>query len=297
MKVKKAVIPAAGLGTRFLPATKALPKEMLPIVDKPAIQYIIEEAIESGIESIIVVTGRNKRAIEDHFDKSIELENALAQSGKEDMLKMVEGISKMADIHYIRQKEPKGLGHAVLCARHFIGEEPFAVLLGDDIMIAEKPALRQMIDMYETFDTEIVGVQPVPLPDVRKYGIVSPQQDVSWKGMEAHWVQDLVEKPSPEEAPSQLAVMGRYILSPSIFPILERIKPGKGAEIQLTDALKEACQDHPLLALPLKGKRYDVGDKFGYIQATIELAIARPELRSNILSYMEALLAAEKQAR
>jgi len=297
MKIKKAVIPAAGLGTRFLPATKAQPKEMLPIVDKPAIQYIIEEAVQSGIESIIVVTGRNKRSIEDHFDKSIELEKTLAESGNEEMLKTVRDISQMASIHYIRQREPLGLGHAVLCARQFIGNEPFAVLLGDDIMVSDKPAIRQMIDIYEVFDTEMVGVQPVTPPDVRKYGIVSLRPNTRRQDAgEALWVQDLVEKPPVEEAPSNLAVLGRYILEPSIFPILERLQPGKGGEIQLTDALKEVCREHSLLALRLAGMRYDVGDKLGYIQATIKLALARPELRSGLLAYMDELLLEEKQA-
>jgi len=293
MKIRKAVIPAAGLGTRFLPATKAQPKEMLPIVDKPAIQYIVEEAVKSGIESIIVVTGRNKRAIEDHFDKSVELEKTLAESGSNEMLKMVCEISQLARIHYIRQKEAKGLGHAILCAQQFIGDEPFAVLLGDDIMVSDKPALRQMMDIYEAFDTEVVGVQPVAPADVRKYGIVSLRQNVQGAG-EALWVQDLVEKPALQEAPSNLAVMGRYILKPSIFPILERITPGKGGEIQLTDALKEVCRDHSFLALPLAGRRYDVGDKLGFIQATIELALLRPELRSDLLVYLDELLTEEK---
>lgn len=294
MKIRKAVIPAAGLGTRFLPATKAQPKEMLPIVDKPAIQYIVEEAVQAGIESIIVITGRNKRAIEDHFDKSIELEKTLAESEKEDMLKMVREISTMVNMHYIRQKEPLGLGHAVLCARQFIGDEPFAVLLGADIMVSEKPALRQMMDIYEAFDTEVIGVQPVALQEVHKYGIIAPTQSVLQNAGEAKWVEDVIEKPSLEEAPSTLAIMGRYILKPSIFPILEHMSPGKGGEIQLTDALKEICHDHSLLALPLVGKRYDVGDKFGYIQAIIELALMRPELRSNLLAYMSELLEAEQ---
>lgn len=297
MKIKKAVIPAAGLGTRFLPATKAQPKEMLPIVDKPAIQYIIEEAVQSGIESIIVVTGRNKRSIEDHFDNSIELEKTLTESGQKEMLKTVRHISQMAGIHYIRQKEPLGLGHAVLCARQFIGNEPFAVLLGDDIMVSDKPALRQMMDVYEEFDTDMVGVQFIPPLDVRKYGIVSLQQPDAWQDAEEILrVRDLVEKPSVEEAPSNLAVIGRYILRPSIFPILESLTPGKGGEIQLTDALKEVCHENSLIALPLTGRRYDVGDKLGYIQATIELSLARPELRPGLLAYMDELLAEENQA-
>lgn len=294
MKIKKAVIPAAGLGTRFLPATKAQPKEMLPVVDKPAIQYIVEEAVQSGIESIIVVTGRNKQSIEDHFDKSIELEDSLAAGGKKEMLKTVRDISQLASIHYVRQKEPLGLGHAILCAKQFIGNEPFAVLLGDDIMLSDKPALKQMLDIYEVFDAEMVGVQPVEPGDVEKYGIVSLLPGAWQDTGEVLWVQDLVEKPSMDEAPSNLAVMGRYILKPSIFPILERLQPGKGGEIQLTDALKEISREHALIAYKLAGKRFDVGDKLGYLQATLKLALARPELRASLIAYMEELLAEEK---
>lgn len=297
MKIKKAVIPAAGLGTRFLPATKAQPKEMMPIVDKPAIQYIVEEAVQSGIESIIVVTGRNKRSIEDHFDKSIELENILEASGKKDMLQTVRDISKMASIHYIRQKEPLGLGHAVLCAQQFIGDEPFAVLLGDDIMVSEKPALRQMMDLYKEFDAEMVGVQPVAPDDVQKYGIVSLKSESWKKAGNALWVQDLIEKPRVEEAPSNLAVMGRYILKPSIFPILEQLQSGIGGEIQLTDALKVVCRNGSLLAISLVGKRFDVGDKLGYLQATLQLALARPELRADLLDYIEQLLSVEESRK
>jgi len=295
MKIKKAVIPAAGLGTRFLPATKSQPKEMLPIVDKPAIQYIIEEAVQSGIESIIVVTGRNKQSIEDHFDRSVELEKTLAESGKEEMLKTVRDLAQLANIHYIRQKEPLGLGHAVLCARRFIGDEPFAVLLGDDIMVSGKPALRQMMDVYEVFDTEMVGVQPVAPADVWKYGIVSLQPAAWQDAGEVSWVQDLVEKLAVEDAPSNLAVMGRYVLKPSIFPFLEQLQPGRGGEIQLTDALRVVCRESSLLAMRLSGMRYDVGDKLGFIQATLRLALARPELRSGLLAYMEEILQEEKQ--
>lgn len=295
MKIKKAVIPAAGLGTRFLPATKAQPKEMLPIVDKPAIQYIVEEAVQSGIESIIVVTGRNKRSIEDHFDNSIELEKTLAENGQEELLQTVLHISHMASIHYIRQKEPLGLGHAVLCAQQFIGNEPFAVLLGDDIMVSDKPAIRQLMEVYEAYDTEVVGVQPVAFADVPKYGIVSLQPG-AWQGREEILrVRDLVEKPAIEEAPSNLAIMGRYILKPSIFPILERLRPGKGGEIQLTDALRELSKVNSLLALPMAGRRYDVGDKLGYIEASLELALARPDLRSDLLALMGKILSEENK--
>lgn len=297
MKIKKAVIPAAGLGTRFLPATKSQPKEMLPIVDKPAIQYVIEEAVQSGIESILVVTGRNKQTLEDHFDRSVELEETLAAGGKSDMLKTVRDISEMADIHFIRQKEPLGLGHAVLCARQFVGDEPFAVLLADDIMVSEPPALRQMMEVYEVFDTEIVGVQEVSILDVSKYGIVS-LRPVGWQDMgDVLWAHDLVEKPPVGEAPSNLAIMGRYILTPLIFPVLEHLKPGKGGEIQLTDALRELCRDNLLLAQRLKGQRFDVGDKLGFLQATINFALKRPDLRSRLLAYMSRILHEEKLLR
>ncbi len=235
MKVKKAIIPAAGLGTRFLPATKAMPKEMLPIVDKPTIQYIIEEAIESGIEDIIIVTGKGKRAIEDHFDHSFELEQNLFERGKFELLEEVQKSSKLVDIHYIRQKEPKGLGHAIWCARKFIGKEPFAVLLGDDIVEAETPCLQQMIGQYERYNASILGVQTVKEAEVSRYGIV----DGSQIGERFYKVNSLVEKPKQEDAPSNLAIMGRYILNPMIFDILSNQAPGAGGEIQLTDALKE----------------------------------------------------------
>lgn len=287
MKIKKAVIPAAGLGTRFLPATKAQPKEMLPIVDKPAIQYIVEEAVRSGIESIIIVTGRNKKSIEDHFDKSVELEQALLEKGKEDLLREVQAISELANIHYIRQKEPLGLGHAILCAEQFIGDEPFAVLLGDDIMISEPPALSQLMRLYEQTEQTIVGVQQVPLQEVHKYGIISSEGSLNG----VHDVNGLVEKPSPETAPSQHAIMGRYILQPSIFSVLANMERGAGGEYQLTDALHEVCRKEGLLALDLIGKRYDIGDKFGYIQATLEIGLQREELRPQLLPYLRKLIA------
>lgn len=235
MKIRKAVIPAAGLGTRFLPATKAQPKEMLPIVDKPAIQYIVEEAVRSGIESIIIVISRNKKSIEDHFDKSVELEQTLLEKGKEDLLREVQLISELASIHYIRQKEPLGLGHAILCAEQFIGDEPFAVLLGDDIMVSEDPALLQMMRLYEQEEQTIVGVQQVPRQEVNKYGIIASSGSLNG----VHEVKGLVEKPSPETAPSEYAIMGRYILEPSIFSVLANLKRGAGGEYQLTDALHE----------------------------------------------------------
>ncbi len=292
--IKKAVIPAAGLGTRFLPATKAQPKEMMPIVDKPAIQYIVEEAVQAGIESIIIVTGRNKQAIEDHFDKSTELEDMLEQSGKEELLRTMQEITRMANIHYIRQKEPLGLGHAVLCAKQFIGEEPFAVLLGDDIMVSDTPAIGQMLAIHEAFGTEVVGVRHVEKSEVSKYGIIIPDEAYTGTDNNPIKVKGLIEKPSVQEAPSQLAVMGRYILKPTIFSLLENLPAGRGGEIQLTDALQLSCNNELMMALSLQGRRYDVGDKFGYLQANIELALHRSKLRETLLAYLESLLASSK---
>lgn len=287
MKVRKAVIPAAGLGTRFLPATKAQAKEMLPIVDKPTIQYIIEEAVEAGIEEILIITGRNKKAIEDHFDKSVELELALKEKGETELLRMVEDISNLAEIHYIRQKEAKGLGHAVYCARSFVGNEPFAVLLGDDVMAAEVPVIKQMMDIFEEKGNPVLGVQEVPEDRVSSYGIVkySQQED------NLFLVEDLVEKPALEEAPSNLAILGRYIITPDIFPILERTKPGRNNEIQLTDALKELAQNDPMYAYVFAGKRYDVGNKLGFLQATVEFALRRDDLGAEFKDYLTELLA------
>jgi UTP--glucose-1-phosphate uridylyltransferase len=291
MKVRKAIIPAAGLGTRFLPATKAQPKEMLPIVDTPTIQYIVEEAIASGIESIMIVTGKNKRAIEDHFDKSIELETLLQEKGKTELLGMVQRISNLVDIHYIRQKEPLGLGHAILCAQHFIEDEPFAVLLGDDIIVSDPPCLRQMMEVYEETETSVVGVQPVPLKDVHKYGIISPDSGpLAFSSRKILPIKDLVEKPGQDEAPSNFAIIGRYILQPEIFAILEQASPGKGGEIQLTDALRILNRINQLVAVPIDGMRYDVGDKLGYIQATIEFALKRKDLSNELKAYLLSLV-------
>lgn len=285
MKVRKAIIPAAGLGTRFLPATKAQPKEMLPIVDKPTIQYIIEEAVASGIEEILIITGRNKRAIEDHFDKSIELENELEAKGKKELLDMVNNISNMVDIYYIRQKEPKGLGHAINCARTFVGEEPFAVMLGDDVVDSEVPCLKQLIDCYDEYKTTILGVQEVPQKDISKYGIV--------KGMHiedrVYKVKDLVEKPKVEEAPSNIAILGRYIITPQIFNILSSTKPGMSGEIQLTDALKTLINIEAIYAYKFHGRRYDVGDKLGFLEATVEFALKKEELRDDFMRYLVSL--------
>lgn len=286
-KVRKAIIPAAGLGTRFLPATKAQPKEMLPIVDKPTIQYIIEEAIASGIEEILIITGRGKKCIEDHFDRSIELELELAKAGKDDLLEIVNNISNMVDIHFIRQKEPKGLGHAIHCARAFVGDEPFAILLGDDIVYNdEKPCLKQLIDCYNEYKTTILGVQTVPKEYVSRYGIVEGIE-IEDRVMK---VKGLVEKPSIEEAPSNVAILGRYIVTPKIFEILENTKPGKGNEIQLTDALLTLIQEEAMYAYNFEGRRYDVGDKQGFLEATIEYALRKPELKDGLVEYLKTII-------
>jgi UTP--glucose-1-phosphate uridylyltransferase len=285
MTVRKAVIPAAGLGTRFLPATKAQPKEMLPIVDKPTIQYIVEEAVASGIEEILIITGRNKRAIEDHFDKSVELEDELENSNKGELLKLVQNISNMVDIYYIRQKEPKGLGDAINHAKTFVGNEPFAVMLGDDIVDNEVPCLKQLINCYDKYKTSVLGVQEVDESNVSKYGIVKGIgiEDKLYK------VSDMIEKPKIEEAPSNIAILGRYIITPDIFDILEKTTPGKGGEIQLTDALKELTKQEAVYAYCFEGKRYDVGDKLGYLQANIEFTLKRDDLRKNFIDYLSNL--------
>jgi UTP--glucose-1-phosphate uridylyltransferase len=284
-KVRKAIIPAAGLGTRFLPATKAMPKEMLPIVDKPTIQYIVEEAIASGIEDIIIVTGKGKRAIEDHFDNAFELEQLLKQKGKLDLLEKVKEPSKV-DIHYIRQKEPKGLGHAVWCARNFIGDEPFAVLLGDDIVQSETPCLKQLIDQYEQTFSSVIGVQKVPDNETHRYGIIDPLEQHGRR----YQVRQFVEKPAPGTAPSNLAIMGRYILTPEIFLFLEKQEAGAGGEIQLTDAIQKLNEIQRVFAYEFEGKRYDVGEKIGFIKTTIEFALQHEELRDDLIQFMEKLL-------
>lgn len=285
MKITKAIIPAAGLGTRFLPTTKAQPKEMLSIVDKPTIQYIIEEAVAAGIHDIIIVTGRNKRSIEDHFDRSIELELELEKSGKEEMLKMVKEISEMANIHYIRQKEPRGLGHAILTAKHFIGNEPFAVLLGDDVVASKQPCIGQMIDVYNEYKTSVLGVQKVDHSVVNKYGIV----DCKHIDDRVYKVKDLVEKPPIDKAPSDIAILGRYIITPTVFEFLETQDAGTGGEIQLTDALRRLSQDEAMYAYDFKGHRYDVGTKTGFIQANIEFALRNDEIKDDMKAYIKAL--------
>ncbi len=286
MKVRKAVIPAAGLGTRFLPATKAQPKEMLPIVDKPTIQYIIEEAVSAGIEDIFIISGRGKRAVEDHFDKSFELEDMLRKRGNTDLLEMVEKISNMVNIYYVRQKEPGGLGQAIHLAKPFIGNEPFAVMLGDDIVVSDTPCIGQMIKRFEDCGSSIIGVQKVPVSEVSSYGVVGADR-VSGN---LYKINEMVEKPAPEEAPSNMAIMGRYIITPEIFECLERTKPGKNNEIQLTDALALLLEQQDIYAFEYTGKRYDVGNRLGFLQATVELALEREDLKDDFKKYLIGLM-------
>lgn len=285
-KVRKAIIPAAGLGTRFLPATKAMPKEMLPIVDKPTIQYIIEEAVASGIEDIIIVTGKGKRSIEDHFDNAPELEQNLLEKGKLDLLEKVQYSSNLANIHYIRQKEPKGLGHAVWCARNFIGDEPFAVLLGDDIVQSDTPCLRQLMDQYDETRSSIIGVQTVPDNETHRYGIIDPLAADNRR----YQVRHFVEKPAQGTAPSNLAIMGRYVLTPEIFMFLDKQEKGAGGEIQLTDAIQELNQIQRVFAYDFEGKRYDVGEKFGFVKTTVEFALQNEEIKEDLLEYLEQIV-------
>lgn len=286
MKVRKAIIPAAGLGTRFLPATKAQPKEMLPIVDKPTIQYIIEEAVQSGIEDILIVSGRGKRAIEDHFDKSYELEETLLKKEKYEKLEEIKTITEMANIHYIRQKEPKGLGHAIGCARSFIGDEPFAILLGDDIVKSEKPCLKQLLEVFDKYQTTVIGTQQVPEEDISKYGIIKPTPHQSLEPNVIS-VETVIEKPTRELAPSNFAIMGRYVLVPEILDILQELPPGSGDEIQLTDAIKILNEQEQVLAYNFVGSRYDIGDKFGFVKATIDYSLDRADLKDNVQGYLE----------
>lgn len=287
-KVRKAVIPAAGLGTRFLPATKAQPKEMLPIVDKPTIQYIVEEAVAAGIEDIIIISGRNKRSIEDHFDKTYELEELLTKKGKWDDLEDIRNISNLANIHYIRQKEAKGLGDAIFCAHRFIGDEPFAVLLGDIIVNGEKPALAQVIETYEKEQTSVIGVQAVEMDLVHQYGVINPKGEIV-EG-QAIEVSGFVEKPKREQAPSNLAIMGRYVLTPNIFNALKVTPVGAGGEIQLTDAIELLNHSERIVAHDVTGKLYDCGSKVGFVQATVDFALDREDLRDEVLAYLKEVV-------
>ena len=280
--VTKAVIPAAGLGTRFLPATKASPKEMLPLVDKPIIQYVVEEAVASGITEIIIVTGRGKRAIEDHFDAAVELEQSLKASGKIKLLQGLQQLHRLANICYVRQPSPKGLGDAILCAEPFLSGEPFAVLLGDDIIDAEVPAIAQLIAVYERFHRPVVAVQQVPTSEIHRYGVIKGRQ----AGRNLYDVSTLVEKPTPRQAPSRFGIVGRYVLTPTIFTWLRRLKPGRGGEIQLTDALAGCAETEGLYGWKLIGQRYDAGDKLGFLKATVELGLKHRELGPAFRRYL-----------
>lgn len=280
----KVVIPAAGLGIRFLPATKAQPKEMLPVVDKPAIQYVVEEAVASGMTDIIIITGRGKRAIEDHFDKSYELEHKLREAGNSEALSEVQRIASMADIFYIRQKEQLGLGHAILCAKKHVGDEPFAVMLGDDIVVNERPCIGQLVEVFEDMKASVVGVEQVPKAKLHRYGVIKGKRVKD----EVYKVEDLVEKPSADEAPSDLAIIGRYVFEPDIFKFLEKTSPGKGGEIQLTDAMRLMCRKSGLYGLRFKGKRYDIGSKADWVRATIELSLDRHDLADELRPSVEA---------
>jgi len=286
MTVRKAVFPAAGLGTRFLPATKAQPKEMLPLVDKPAIQYVVEESVASGLDQIIIVTGRSKRAVEDHFDTAFELEHYLKERGKLEDLAQIQAIAKLAEVSYVRQQEPLGLGHAILVARALVGDEPFGVFLGDDIIgSASVPCMRQLLDVYEKYQGPVIAVERVPRERIHQYGVIAGRNLAGnvWE------ISDLVEKPKAEEAPSDLAIIGRYVLTPDLFPILAATAADKRGEIQLTDGLRTLRTQRPMYAVEFEGKRYDTGDKLGFLKATVEFALARPDLAGAFRAYLRDL--------
>jgi UTP--glucose-1-phosphate uridylyltransferase len=290
MKVQKGVFPAAGLGTRFLPATKAQPKEMLPLVDKPTIQYVVEEAVASGLSEIIIVTGRNKRAIEDHFDAAFELEYYLNDRGKVEELAQIKTISELASVCYVRQKEPLGLGHAILCARPLVGEQPFAVFLGDDIIgSAPVPCMRQLLEAFERHGGPVIAVERVPRHRVQQYGVIAGRPIADAAGARLYEITELVEKPRPEDAPSDLAIIGRYVLTPDLFDILTETGPDARGEIQLTDGLRRLRQRRPMYALEFEGKRFDTGDKLGFLKATVEFALARPDLSDEFRAYLRSL--------
>mgnify|MGYP000230537707 CR=1 FL=1 len=283
MKVTKAVIPAAGFGTRFLPATKAVPKEMLPIVDKPTIQYIVEEAIASGIEDLLIITSRGKDALVNHFDKAYELETILERDGKQEMLNAVREVSDKINVQFVRQKEQKGLGHAVLCAKSFVGNEPFAVMLGDDVVVAEKPCLSQLIEQFDKYNATVLGVQKVGMDQVSKYGIV----DCDNVEGRMYKLKGMVEKPKKEDAPSDVAVLGRYVITPAIFDCLEKTPKGAGGEIQLTDALVMLAKNEDMYAYDFEGRRYDIGSKQGFLQATVDFALSRDDLKDEFAEYLK----------
>ena len=284
-EVMKAIIPAAGLGTRFLPATKAQPKEMLPVYDKPTIQYVVEEAIESGIDDILIITGRGKRAIEDHFDRSVELELALSHKNKDESLREIKDISSLAHLHFVRQKEQRGLGDAVLCAKRFVGDEPFAVLLGDTITMAEEPCTKQLMRVYEKYKGSVIAVKKVGTEKISSYGIIKSRPIDS-----IYEIEDLVEKPKPEDAPSDLGIIGRYVLTPEIFGCLEEAEPGVGGEIQLTDALKALREKQSLYAYVFDGRRYDIGTKLDWLKSSIEIALDNPEIKEELKAYLNGLM-------
>ena len=285
MTVRKAVFPAAGLGTRFLPATKAQPKEMLPLVDKPTIQYVVEEAVASGLNELVLVTGRNKRAIEDHFDAAFELEYYLQDRGKTEELAQIKTISELATVSYVRQKEPLGLGHAILCARTLVGDEPFGVFLGDDIIVSRTPCMRQLLDVYARYQGPVVAVMRIPGPDIARYGVITPKP----LGGNVYEVLDMVEKPAPADAPSDLAIIGRYVLTPDLFPILAETTPDSRGEVQLTNGLRTLQQRRPIYAVEFEGTRYDTGDKLGFLKATVAFALARPDLADDFRAYLKGL--------
>jgi UTP--glucose-1-phosphate uridylyltransferase len=285
MTVRKAVFPAAGLGTRFLPATKAQPKEMLPLVDKPTIQYVVEEAVASGLDELVLVTGRNKRAIEDHFDAAFELEYCLQDRGKTEELAQIKTISELATVSYVRQKEPLGLGHAILCARTLVGGEPFGVFLGDDIIVSRTPCMRQLLDVHARYQGPVVAVMRIPGPDIGRYGVITPRP----LGGNVYEVLDMVEKPAPADAPSDLAIIGRYVLTPDIFPILAETPPDSRGEIQLTNGLRTLRERRPIYAVEFEGTRYDTGDKLGFLKATVAFALARPDLGADFRAYLKSL--------
>jgi UTP--glucose-1-phosphate uridylyltransferase len=284
-QVRKGVFPAAGLGTRFLPATKAQPKEMLPLVDKPTIQYVVEEAVASGLEELVLVTGRNKRAIEDHFDAAFELEYYLQDRGKTEELAQIKTISELASVSYVRQKEPLGLGHAILCARALVGDAPFGVFLGDDIIVAETPCMRQLLDVYARHDGPVVAVMRIPGEDISRYGVIEAKA----LGGNVYEVLDMVEKPAPKDAPSDLAIIGRYVLTPDLFPILAETPADSRGEIQLTNGLRTLRQRRPIYAVEFEGRRYDTGDKLGFLKATVDFALARPDLGEEFRAYLKGL--------
>ena len=289
-RVRKAVFPAAGLGTRFLPATKAQPKEMLPLVDKPLIQYGVEEAMHSGVKNIIIVTGRGKSSIEDHFDVSFEMEHLLSSRNKKELLQIVRGVSEMIDVAYVRQKEALGLGHAVLRAKDLVGNEPFAVVLSDDVIDAGVPCLRQLLDIYEFYNASVVALMEVPKDQISAYGVVDAEPiSHAGGGDRLYRIRNLVEKPKPEDAPSNLAIIGRYVLTPEIFPSIEAVEPGSGGEIQLTDGLKHLLRSRPIYGFKFEGTRYDAGDKLGFLKATVEFALKRHDLGGAFREYLKTL--------